>query len=104
MALMMHMCETPVAALATAHMGVAAEGFVAMESNAPDVPWWNDIITGAGRPVIQNGFVTPTEKPGLGFDDINDEVIKDHLMPGFPEMWASTEQWNSKYSNDRMFS
>ncbi|MFH5181831.1 mandelate racemase/muconate lactonizing enzyme family protein [Paenibacillus sp. TAB 01] len=103
-AMAMHMCETPVAALATAHMGVATENFIATEFNAPDVPWWDDIITGFGGKVITNGFIHVPDKPGLGFDDINDEVIKDHLMPGFPDMWASTEHWNSEYSNDRLFS
>jgi gluconate/galactonate dehydratase len=103
-AMAMHMCETPVAALATAHMGVATENFIAMEFNAPDVPWWNDIITGYDGNVIKNGFIPVTDKPGLGFDDINDEVIKDHLMPGFPNMWAPTDQWNTEYSNDRLFS
>jgi L-alanine-DL-glutamate epimerase-like enolase superfamily enzyme len=103
-AMAMHMCETPVAALATAHMGVATENFIATEFNAPDVPWWNDIITGYGGNVIKNGFIHVSDKPGLGFDDINDEVIKDHLMPGFPDMWASTDQWNTEYSNDRLFS
>lgn len=103
-AMAMHMCETPVAALATAHMGVATENFIATEFNAPDVPWWNDMITGYDGDVIQNGFIPVSEKPGLGFDDINDEVIKEHLMPGFPDLWASTEQWNTEYANDRLFS
>ncbi|NRF95656.1 mandelate racemase/muconate lactonizing enzyme family protein [Paenibacillus frigoriresistens] len=103
-AMAMHMCETPVAALATAHMGVATENFIATEFNAPDVPWWNDMIMGYGGNIIQNGFIRVSERPGLGFDDINDEVIKDHLMPGFPDMWASTDQWNTEYSNDRLFS
>jgi gluconate/galactonate dehydratase len=103
-AMAMHMCETPVAALATAHMGVATENFIATEFNAPDVPWWNDIITGFDGNVIKNGFIRVSEKPGLGFDDINDEVIKEHLMPGFPVMWAPTDKWNTEYSNDRLFS
>lgn len=103
-AMAMHMCETPVAALATAHMGVATENFIATEFNAPDVPWWNDIIAGHEGSVITNGFITVSNKPGLEFDDINDDVIKDHLMPGFADMWAPTEQWNTEYSNDRLFS
>jgi gluconate/galactonate dehydratase len=103
-AMAMHMCETPVAALATAHMGVATENFIAMEFNAPDVPWWNDIITGYGGQVIKNGFITVSDKPGLGFEDINDEVIKDHLMPGFPDLWGPTDEWDTEYSNDRLFS
>ena len=104
MAVAWHMCETPVAALATAHMAVATENFAAMEFNAPDVPWWDDIVTGFGGKIIRNGFVTPGDKPGLGFDDVNDEVVKEHLMPGFPELWAPTDEWNKEYANDRLFS
>ena len=34
----------------------------------------------------------------------NDEVIAEHLMPGFPDLWPSTDQWIMEYSNDRLFS
>jgi L-alanine-DL-glutamate epimerase-like enolase superfamily enzyme len=99
-----HMCETPVAALATAHMGVATENFVACEFNAPDVPWWNDIITGFGGPVIKNGFITPNDKPGLGFDGVNGEVLREHLMPGAGGVWDDSSFWDRVYANDKRFS
>ncbi len=103
-AMALHMCETPVAALATAHMGVATENFIATEFNAPDVPWWDDMITGYDGKVIQNGFIPVSDRPGLGFDDLNDEVLREHLMPGTPEPWAPTDQWDTEYANDRLFS
>ncbi len=103
-AMIAHMCETPVAALATAHMGVATENFIACEFNAPDVPWWDDMLLGFGGPVIRDGFITPTEKPGLGFDDLNDEVLKEHLMPGTGGLWDDTSRWDREYSNDKLFS
>jgi len=103
-AMIAHMCETPIAALATAHMGVATENFIASEFNAPDVPWWDDMITGFDGSVIKNGFITPPDKPGLGFDDTNDEVLAEHLMPGTGGVWDSTEQWDMVYSNDKLFS
>jgi L-alanine-DL-glutamate epimerase-like enolase superfamily enzyme len=103
-AMIAHMCETPVAALATAHMGVATENFVACEFNAPDVPWWNDIVTGFGGQVIKDGFITPNDKPGLGFDDTNDEVLREHLMPGTGGVWDETSFWDNIYSNDKLFS
>jgi hypothetical protein len=99
-----HMCETPVAALATAHMGVATENFIACEFMAADVPWWNDMITGFGGPVIKDGFITPNEKPGLGFDDLNDGLLKEHLMPGTGGVWDDTSFWDKIYSNDKKFS
>ena len=103
-ALITHMCETPIAALATAHAGVATDNFIACEFNAPDVPWWDDIVTGFGGPVIKNGFITPNDKPGLGIDDVNDEVLKEHLMPGTGGVWDDTSFWDSVYSNDKKFS
>ena len=103
-AMAMHMCETPVAALATAHMGVATENFFAMEFNSPDDDWWNDLVIGLDKPIIKNGFLTPPDKPGLGFDDLNDEVLRERLLPGMETMWAPTDEWNSEYSNDRLWS
>lgn len=103
-AMIAHMCETPVAALATAHMGVATENFIACEFNAPDVPWWNAMIKDYGRPVIKDGFITPNGKPGLGFDDLDDEVLREHLMPGTGGVWDDTSHWDRLYSNDKKFS
>ena len=102
-AMIAHMCETPIAALATAHMGVATENFVACEFNAPDVPWWEDMALGFGGKVIQNGFITPNDKPGLGIDDLNDEVLKEHLL-GDTALWGDTSFWNDIYSNDKRYS
>lgn len=103
-AMVMHMCETPVAALATAHMGVATQNCIAMEFNAPDDDWWNDLVIGVSKPVIKGGFITPSDKPGLGIDDLNDEVIKEHMLPNSGPIWAATDQWNTEYSNDRCWS
>ncbi|MDR3085031.1 MAG: hypothetical protein LBU47_01830 [Christensenellaceae bacterium] len=103
-AMITHMCETPIAALATAHMGVATESFMACEFNAPDVPFWSDMVTGFGGPIIQNGFITPNEKPGLGIDDLNDEILKEHLIKGYGGLWPDTSFFDTLYSNDKKFS
>ena len=103
-AMICHMCETPVAALATAHAGVATENMIAMEFNAPDDPWWNDIIVGGPAPVIQQGMITPPDKPGLGFDTLNDEVLEAHRLPHSKPIWVSTEEWDTEYANDRLWS
>lgn len=103
-AMAMHMCETPVAALATTHAGIATENFFAMEFNAPDDDYWQDLVTGLDEPLIKDGTMAPNDKPGLGMDDFNDEVIRAHQWKGSPEIWASTEQWDSEYSYDRLWS
>ena len=33
------------------------------------MPFWNDLVDGLERPLIQNGFVHLPEKPGLGMDE-----------------------------------
>jgi len=45
------------------------------------------------------------EKPGLGFDDVNDEVIRKYLDPRDPISFDEpTELWDSERSHDRLWS
>ena len=99
-----HMCETPVAALATLQVGLSTENFFAMEFDAADDDYWQDIVTGLDAPLIQNGCIRPNDKPGLGAADFNDEVLEAHRWPGSPAIWESTDQWNAERSNDRTWS
>ncbi len=99
-----HMCETPVAALATAHAGLATENFVACEFNAPDDDYWQDLVTGLREPLIQDGAIAPSDKPGLGMDGFNDEVLLEHRWPGAPAPWESTQRWDHEVSYDRIWS
>lgn len=99
-----HMCETPVAALATLQVGLATENFFAMEFDAADDDYWQDIVTGLDEPLIQDGCISSNDKPGLGAIDFNDEVLEAHRWPGSPEIWEDTEVWNHERSNDRIWS
>ncbi len=103
-AMAMHMCETPVAALATGHVGLATENFIAMEFNAPDDDYWQDLVTGLPEPLIRDGYLHVPEAPGLGAEGFNDEVIRQHTWPGYPEIWEPTGQWDREYSSDRLWS
>ena len=77
-----HMAESPIAAMAAAHVAVATENFLALEQHSVDVPWWDDICIGLPKPLVRDGFITVPDKPGLGIDDIDDAVIREHLQPG----------------------
>ena len=59
-----HNVGSPVATMATAHLGVAVPNFVAMEFHARDVPWWSDLVT--GDDVIVDGRIRVPDEPGLG--------------------------------------
>jgi gluconate/galactonate dehydratase len=103
-AMAIHMAESPIAAMAAAHVAVATENFLALEQHAVDVPWWDDIVTGLSKPIVKNGFIEVPDKPGLGIDDIDDEVIAAHLQDGATGIWEPTDQWDDEFSWDRTWS
>jgi L-alanine-DL-glutamate epimerase-like enolase superfamily enzyme len=103
-AMSVHMAESPIACLAAAHACAATENFTALEFHSVDHPWWNDMVTGVPNPIVQNGFITVPEGPGLGIESLNDEVLAEHLHKDFPEMWAPTDHWNTEWSHDRTWS
>ncbi|MFB9273912.1 mandelate racemase/muconate lactonizing enzyme family protein [Cohnella cellulosilytica] len=104
-AMAIHMAESPIACLAGVHAAAATEHFLALEFHSSDVPWWDDLIIGKlPKPLVQNGYIQVPEAPGLGIEDLNDEVIAQHLHPEIPGLWEPTEQWNVSWSNDRLWS
>jgi L-alanine-DL-glutamate epimerase-like enolase superfamily enzyme len=103
-AMAIHMAETPIAALAAAHVAAATENFLALEFHSVDVPWWDDLVKTPYKPIIRNGFIELTEAPGLGIEGLNDEVIRAHLDSTQKDIWVSTDQWNNEYSHDRTWS
>ncbi|WP_262298071.1 mandelate racemase/muconate lactonizing enzyme family protein [Microvirga sesbaniae] len=103
-AMAIHMAESPIAAMAAAHVAVATENFMALEYHSVDVPWWDDIVTGLPKPLVKNGFINVPDSPGLGIDDVVDEVITQHLQPGVAGIWQPTDHWDHEYSWDRTWS
>lgn len=105
-AMAIHMAESPIACLAAAHVAAATENFMALEYHSCEVDWWDDIIVAPsyGGKLVQQGFMTLTDAPGLGIDDLNDEVLAAHLHPDVPGVWESTDQWNRLIANDRLWS
>jgi L-alanine-DL-glutamate epimerase-like enolase superfamily enzyme len=82
---MFHMAGSPIGAIASCHCACLIDDFISMENHSVDHPWWNDLVTGVDKPIINNGFYPVPEKPGLGIE-MNDEVWKEHLtVPGYFE-------------------
>ena len=104
-AMAVHMAESPIACLAAVHSVAATENFMVLEFHSNDVPWWDDIVVSKlPKPLIRNGYIDVPDLPGLGIEDINDEVISEHLHPDYPGLWESTEEWDSDFSHDRLWS
>ena len=97
-----HMAESPIACMAAVHVAAATRNFMALEVHSVDVPWWADLIKPALK--IENGYIAVPDKPGLGFDELNEELIAEKLHADFPVAWESTEQWDKEWANDRQWS
>ena len=103
-AMAIHMAESPVSAYACVQSAAATENFYVLENHSVDVPWWDDLTLGTPKKIIENGYIKVPDKPGLGVDDYNDEVIAEHLDPAHPVMWEETSRWDTWRSNDRLWS
>jgi L-alanine-DL-glutamate epimerase-like enolase superfamily enzyme len=103
-AMALHMAGSPIAALASVHAAAATENFLALENHSADVPAWNDLVTGLSNPIVQNGYITVPDTPGLGFGDLNLEACRPFLHPDDPSVFEPTDTWGRERSHDRLWS
>lgn len=99
-----HFASTPVACMAGVHAIAAMNNFLAMENHSVDVPWWDSLVDGVPKPIVNRGFITVPDGPGLGVT-LNEEVVKAHLAPG-TGYFEPTPQWDKENYrvNDRLWS
>ena len=98
----LHHAASPVSFLGSVHSAAATENFIALEHHSVDKPWWDDLVTGIEKPIVQDGFVTVPETPGLGVE-LNDEAVREHLREG-TALFAPTPEWDEPRSWDRIWS
>ena len=103
-AMALHMAETPVACLAAVHVAAATNNFLGLEFHSNDVDWWSDMVKDTEKPKIVDGFMAVPEKPGIGIDELDDEVLAEHIHPEIPGLWESTDERNDWISHDRLWS
>ena len=75
----MHMAGSPVSFLANVHCAAATENFYVLENHSVDLPWWEDLIDGIDKPLVVDGYAPVPEGPGLGFGELNEAAIREHL-------------------------
>ena len=102
MPMAMHFAGTPVSCMANVHCAAATENFLVLENHSVDVPWWSELVEGIEKPIVNRGYIKVPEKPGLGIT-LNDEVVKQHLLPGTGYFEPTTE-WDKERSWDRLWS
>lgn len=103
-AMAIHNAESPIAFLAAVHTAAATENFIALEHHSADIDWWDDLVDGPDKPIVNRGYVDVPDRPGLGIDSLNDEVISKHINPRVPGLWESTDNWDHEWSHDRTWS
>ena len=103
-AVAVHMAESPVACMAAVHAAAAMHNVLAMELHSVDIPWWQDIAKGLDKPLIKDGYIRVPDAPGLGIEALDDSVIKAHINKEIPGLWEPTDQWNTEFANDRIWS
>jgi L-alanine-DL-glutamate epimerase-like enolase superfamily enzyme len=97
----MHFAGTPVSCMANVHCAAATENFLVMENHSVDVPWWGDLVDGVEKPIVNQGYITVPDAPGLGVT-LNEAAVKQHLLePGYFE---PTPQWDTDRTTDRQWS
>jgi L-alanine-DL-glutamate epimerase-like enolase superfamily enzyme len=99
----MHFAGTPVSCMANVHCAAATRNFLALENHSLDVPFWQDLVTGIEKPIINKGYIKVSDTPGLGIT-LNDDEVKRHLKPG-TGYFEPTPMWDEVQSlDDALFS
>jgi L-alanine-DL-glutamate epimerase-like enolase superfamily enzyme len=78
-----HNISSPIGTMAAAHVCAAIPNFTALEFHAQEVPFWQDLALGHGGPIIDRGYITLPDRPGLGIE-LNEEVARRYTRPGEP--------------------
>ena len=82
-----HMVGTFLGCMASAHVCAAVPNFHILEwqSHFDTEPRWKEIVKyeGSDKPFIEKGFLTVSNKPGIGVE-INEEGLKKYAVPNVP--------------------
>jgi gluconate/galactonate dehydratase len=78
-----HNISSPIGTMASAHVCAAIPNFLALEFHCMDVPFWNDLATGHEGSVIDRGYITMPDRPGLGIE-LNEDVARRYARPSEP--------------------
>ena len=74
----MHNVSSPVATMASAHVGAAIPNSLAVEYHSYQLDWWSDLVE---ETVIADGSIDVPEEPGLGLT-LDLDVVEAHMIDG----------------------
>lgn len=76
-----HMIGSPLALMASAQLSLTVPNFTVCEFHAHDVPFFADLCATPAQEWFAPGWVTPTDRPGLGIE-LNETVGRKYRLPG----------------------
>ena len=88
--MVLHMAGSPIACMASVHCAAATENFLVLENHSVDDAGWADIVDGIEKPVINKGYITVPNGPGLGIT-LNEEALKKRVRDGY---FLPTPEWD----------
>ena len=74
----MHNVSSPVATMASAHVGTAIPNSLAVEFHSYQLGWWEDLVE---ETVIEEGSIQIPEEPGLGVT-LDLDVVEENMVEG----------------------
>jgi L-alanine-DL-glutamate epimerase-like enolase superfamily enzyme len=77
----LHMSGSPFTFVCSLHIAAGIPDFLSMEHHYSDLSWYDSLIDGLPKPLVQSGYATVPEGPGLGITP-NDTNMKAHLASG----------------------
>ena len=78
-----HNISSPIGTMASVHLCAATPNFLALEWHAESVPFFDELIKGRKKPLIEKGFVEVTDKPGLGIE-LDEQAAYKYRKQGEP--------------------
>jgi gluconate/galactonate dehydratase len=76
-----HNISSPLGTIASCHVCSTLTNFMVLEFHGQDVPFWDDLVIGVPKPLIQNGQIRVPTGPGLGVE-LNEPVAREYAKAG----------------------
>jgi L-alanine-DL-glutamate epimerase-like enolase superfamily enzyme len=78
----LHMSGSPFAFVCSLHIAAGIPDFLAMEHHYSDLSWYDSLIDGIPKPLVQNGYAAVPGGPGLGISP-NEANMRAHLSGSY---------------------
>ncbi|MBN1605257.1 MAG: mandelate racemase/muconate lactonizing enzyme family protein [Polyangiaceae bacterium] len=78
----LHMSGSPFTFVCSLHIAAGIPEFLAMEHHYTDLSWYDSLVDGIPKPLVQNGYAAVPDGPGLGITP-NETSMRAHLSGSY---------------------